>query len=80
MSETRTESHVHEEVSGGRIDTRVYIVFSFWDRVRMLFGAPARLYVTTVTEREPGRVDSVSYVEVGDVDAARGATLTCDAE
>jgi hypothetical protein len=64
----KAPSDVSSTPERGRIETRILIVFSFWDRLRLLFGAPARVYVTTLTTLDPGRAESDSFVEVGRVD------------
>lgn len=61
-SATMTSKTLDTALAVGRIDTRIEVFLSFWDRVRVLFGGSVRIRVWTITENDPGRSESVSCV------------------
>jgi hypothetical protein len=56
----------------GGIRSAVTVHLSFWDRVRVLFGARMVVYLDVRVEKDPGRmVSEESHVEVGEPKTAQ---------
>jgi hypothetical protein len=54
-------------ISAGGIRSAVTVHLSFWDRVRVLFGARMVVYLDVKVEKDPGRmVSEESHVAIGE--------------
>lgn len=70
MTENGTRHFVH---------TTTHVSLSFWDRVRVLFGARLTVFVESTTERDPGHAFSSSSVQIGRL-FAKASTVSIGAE
>jgi len=67
LSILRANREETTEMSEGGIRSAVTVHLSFWDRVRVLFGARMVVYLDTNVEKDPGRlVSEESHVCIGE--------------